>query len=325
MPEPLNLPGLEVGTRIQDAFLVMDVSARTSNDGKPFTVLSLGNSSGQIATEPFWEERLGEVEGISTGSVVQVIGEVTTYRERRQVRVTSIRALPRESVDPKALLPSVGSIERYWERLDGWRSEIAKPRLRKVVDLFYRDDAFRVRYQECPAAVKGHHSAIGGLLKHTVEVAAIARAIARTCNADQELVLAGVLLHDVGKLDSYRWDTAFEFTEPGRLIGHVVLGAMELMRRIEAEPEPPCTAQERNILLHIILSHHGKLEFGSPVTPMLLEAEILHWADNASAKTASFADAGATAEAEGLFTAPRWELDRRRVYLGQTDWGAADG
>ena len=270
MPTPLDIPSLVIGSRIQDAFLVLEVEARTTADGNPFTLLVLGNGTGRISTEPFWLERQDEIAGIRRGNVVQVVGEVATYRDRLQVRVVSLRPLPAGTVDPASLLPSVGAVDRYWETLDGWRREIAKPRLARVVNLFYGDDDFRRRYEQCPASLRGHHAAIGGLLKHTTEVAAIARTIGRATGADGELVLAGALLHDIGKLESYRWDAAFEYTEAGSLVGHVVLGALMLDRRLDEEAEPPCTETERQILLHLILAHHGRLEWGSPVPPLTL-------------------------------------------------------
>src|SRR5205085_5046851 len=112
---------------------------------------------------------------------------------------------------------------------------------------------------------------------------------ARTAGADPDLVLAGAMLHDIGKLEAYRWDGPFEMTDPGALLGHVMLGMVMLDRRIGAEPLPPCTADERLMLQHLIASHHGRLEFGAATPPMTLEAEILHFADNASAKAASMA------------------------------------
>ncbi len=199
--------------------------------------------------------------------------------------------------------------------MDSWRKEISKPRLAAVVNLFYQDEDFRRRYEECPASVRGHHAAIGGLLKHTVEVAAIARTLARTSGADLELVVAGALLHDIGKLESYTWDGIFDHTEAGILIGHVVLGAMMLDRRLAQERNAPCTERERDLLLHFILSHHGKLEFGSPVPPRTLEAEVLHWADNASATTADLAE---TLDQEKRY----WEREGRRLYPVSSDWGA---
>lgn len=325
MPTPVDLPSLVIGSRIQDPLLVLEVEARTTADGNPFTVLVLGNGTGRISTEPFWLERQHEVAGIHRGQVVQVLGEVVAFRDRKQVRVTSLRPLPEGMVDPAGLLPSVGGVEKYWETLDAWRREIQKPRLARVVELFYGEDDFRRRYQQCPASLHGHHAAIGGLLKHTTEVAAIARTIARACGADQELVLAGVLLHDIGKLEAYSWRGGFAYTEAGSLVGHVVLGALMLDRRLDEEAELPCTQTERDILLHLVLSHHGRLEWGSPVMPLTLEAEVLHWADNASAKTASLAEALRNAEnfPQGTVSTPQRALDFRRVYRGASDWGAA--
>ncbi len=327
MSTPVNIPALTVGERVQGAFLVLDVEQHTPETANPFTVLRLGNHTGAIPSEPFWLERAAEIAGLRRGHVVQVIGEVAEYRERKQLKVTSIRALPAGMVELATLLPSVGPVERYWETLDGWRREIAKPRLAHVLALFYEDGDFRRAYEQCPAAVHGHHAVLGGLLKHTIEVAAIARTIARACGADWDLVLAGTLLHDIGKIEAYRWDGLFDHTAVGRLLGHVVLGALMLDRRLHEVREPPCTMLERDLLLHIVLAHHGRLEFGSPVQPMLLEAEVIHWADNASAKTASFAEALADVEEfpDGLLSRPVWALDRRRVFRGTSDWGGPGG
>lgn len=327
MSRLLDLPTLTLGDRVQDALLVLEVEKK-SFDGGSYTVLSLGNASGRIASAPVWDRDAAMVEGIRKGHVVQVIGEVGEFRGKRQLQLTSVRLLPAESVDLARLLPSVGDVAKYWDTVDGWRREIAKPRLARVLALFYDDPDFRRDYGRCPASIAGHHAALGGLLKHTVEVGAIARTIARAAGADTDLVVAGVLLHDVGKLESYRWDGVFEYTDAGYLLGHVVLGARMLDRRIDGCAEPPCTETERQILLHLVLSHHGQLQFGSPVTPLTLEAEVLHWADNASAKTASMADALAEAEAfgEGLVSQRKfWQLDGRRAYRGKSDWGATPG
>jgi 3'-5' exoribonuclease len=323
MPDPLHIPSLAIGTRVEDDFLLHKVDSRTLDSGDPFAILTVGNASGTIDTAPFWKERQDEIAGLQRGHVVHVIGDVASYRDRRQLQVSSIRHLPKDRVDGRALLPSVGAVDRYWEALDKMRRAITKPRLRAVVDLFYEEDTFRQRYEQCPAAVTGHHAAIGGLLKHTTEVAAIARTIAKACGADQELVSAGALLHDIGKLESYRWDGLFEFTDEGRIVDHVVLGALMLDRRLAEETEPPCTPLERDLLLHLVLSHHGKREFGSPVPPMTLEAEVLHWADNASAKTASMADVlrDDSNFPEGLVSKTQWTLDHRRAFRGVSDWG----
>jgi len=323
MTELLNIPGLATGTRVDATFIVRDVDVRTQANGDPFTILTLGNATGTIGTEPFWAERSAEVAGLRRGHVVRVVGEAATYRDRPQLRVVSLRHLPSDSVDFTTLLPSVGPVERYWNTLDGWRREILKPRLRAAVDLFYEEDVFRRQYEQCPGAVIGHHAVLGGLLKHTVEVAAIARTIAKACGADIEIVMAGVLLHDIGKLEAYAWQGAFEHTERGRLLGHVALGALMLDRRLAEASPPVCTELERDILLHLVLAHHGRLEFGSPITPMTLEAEVIHWADNASAKTESVADVLRSDAnfGEGLVSQSQRMLDYRRFWRGSSDWG----
>ena len=318
-----DLSALAVGERIQDPLLVLAVEQRGGDT--PHAILTLSNQSGRIQTAPFWSSDQPRLAGIGRGTVVQVIGEVSSYKDRRQLKVTSIRALPEDEVSWRALMPSAGEAGRFWETLDRWRGAITRPRLTTILALFYEDEEFRRRYQECPASPRGHHDVLGGLLQHTTEVGAIARAIGRACHADPDLILAGVLLHDIGKLDAYSWNGFFDTTEAGHLLGHVVLGSLMLERRVREVSPLPCTEQELRILQHLVLSHHGRQEFGAPVPPMTLEAEVLHYADNASAKTASMADALADREnfnARELVSARKiWQIDRRG-YRGRSDWGA---
>jgi len=324
MSAPVALPGLVPGSRVQDPLVILEVEQRGTGDSA-HTILTFGNASGKLASAPFWPTEQHLVAGLRKGQVAQVIGEVQLYRDRRQLKVTSLRVLPRGMVDARRLLPAVADPAPYWEILDRWRGEIRAPRLRAVIGLFHDDEEFRHRFAECPASPAGHHALLGGLLKHTAEVATIARAISRVAGADGDLVLAGVLLHDIGKLEAYRWDTHFDTTEAGALIGHVCLGSMMLDRTLAAATTPPCTEGERLILQHLILSHHGKHEYGSPVLPMTLEAEVLHFADNASARTASMAEAMADPEnfgdEGGLSTRRLWTLDNRRVFRTRSDWG----
>ncbi|MDQ3138210.1 MAG: HD domain-containing protein [Gemmatimonadota bacterium] len=324
MPAQPHLKQLVVGDRIQEPLLVLEVEHRDSPKGA-FTMLILGNCHGHLPTAPFWAEDQPRLAGIERGTVAQVIGEVGQYNGKRQLKVSSIRVLPRAMVDWRQFLPCVADVAPYWERLDRWRGEVCRPRLRRTLDLFYDDPEFRRRYEACPASTAGHHAELGGLLRHTCEVASIGRAIAKVCRAEADVVLAGALLHDIGKLEAYRWEGGFENTERGTLLGHVTLGMLMLDRRVAAEAEAPCTERELAILHHLIASHHGKQEFGAPVAPMTLEAEVLHFADNASAKTASMSRALAEVdnfEGDALVSARTlWTLDRRRAYRGRSDWG----
>ncbi|HET7876698.1 MAG TPA: HD domain-containing protein [Methylomirabilota bacterium] len=286
-------------------------------------VLTLSDRGGRIDSAPFWARRRPLLDGIVPGTVVTIAGEIRTFRGRRQLEV--VRIAPAADADPAGFFPSVGDPAPFWARLDRWRAEIRGPRLGSVVSLFYEDAEFRRRYGECPASTAGHHARIGGLLQHTCEVAAIGRVIAEASGADADLVLAGALLHDIGKLEAYRWTTSFETTEAGALLGHVALGLLMLSRRVASASSPPCTDNELLLLQHLIGSHHGRLEFGATTPPMTLEAEVLHYADDASAKAATMAEALMDCDNfQGdapLSTRGLWQLDRRRAYRGGSDWG----
>ena len=319
-----DLKRVAVGARLQAPLLVLEVQRKTFAADKECTVLTLGNASGRIDSAPFWGPEQHAVSGIERGSVVQVTGEVGLYRGKRQLQISVIHPLPRGSVDQRDLLPSVGDVAGYWKQLDDWRAQVGGARLARTLGLFFDDADFRGRFEQCPASIAGHHAALGGLLKHVCEVAHIGREIARTCKADRDLVLAGALLHDIGKLESYCWDGPFTYTDTGRLLGHVVLGSLMLERRIALESARPCSDAGLEQLHHLILSHHGRLEFGAAVCPMTLEAEVLHYADNASAKTASMADAIGDPDnftGNELVTARTlWQLDKRKAYRGVVEW-----
>jgi 3'-5' exoribonuclease len=321
----LDISALSAGEEVQHPLLILDVVARGGEH--PRTTLLLGNRTGRIETAPFWAGRDDMIRGLSKGMLAQVVGKTTRYRETLQLEVTSIRPLPKGSLPLADLVPSVGPVERYWQFLDDARARLTAPRLRAVLDLFYADEAFRERYEQCPGAPgNGHHAALGGLLQHTCEVAANARQMARIAKADDELVLAGALLHDIGKTECYTWETGvFDTNERGRLVGHVVQGLLMLREAIQRAPEPPCTPDEQLLIEHLILSHHGQLEFGSPVRPATLEAEILHFADDASAKTASISEAYASSElfpGDARVSSRRiWQLDNRWLVKLPVDFG----
>jgi len=315
---PLSIPTLGIGERVQDTFLVWAVETRTQSDGSPYAILQLANSTGRAPTAPFWSTDLPRIDGVTRGTVVSVVADVQEYRGVRQFKVVSIRPMPKQAADIARLLPSVGDVAPWWKTLDKWRAEMADGAWKRAVALFYDDPDFRVAYEQCPASTGSHHAMLGGLLKHTVEVAYVAQAIGRTCGADWDLLYAGVLLHDIGKLEAYRWDGVFESTTAGSLVGHLTLGALMLERRL-AELDPPLAEGERLALQHMVLSHHGKLEFGSPVRPMTLAAEVLHLADTASAMTTNVVDAlkdPANFPEGSAVSKSLWTLDHRRVFRG---------
>jgi 3'-5' exoribonuclease len=285
------------GHRVQHEFLVRDRVEKTTRAGAPFVVLTLGNGTGSIDTAPIWSERLDWCVGADKGRVVQVIGDISLFgadgNRRRQLELTApLRVLPAEQFDPTEFLPRIElDTEKVWDAFDKLRAGITTASVRRAVDLFFADDDFRLRFERTPGAVNGHHAQLGGLLLHVYEVAKIARSIATTVRkANADLAVAGAMLHDIGKVEAYAVSPeGFAHTPRGMLLGHVTLGALMFDRRLR-ETGAALTDVQRDELLHVILSHHGALEFGSPVQPMTVEAEIVHWADEASAKATDMVD-----------------------------------
>ena len=321
---PFDLRAASVGDRVEHEFLVRDRAERTTRAGLPFVVLTLANRTGTIDTAPIWSERLDWAAGADKGRVVQVLGDIGAFGDegarKRQLQVSApLRVLPPNEFDPSEFLPRVDlEFERLWDGIDKLRTGISAPSVRRAVDLFFGDDAFRVQFERTPGSVNGHHAQLGGLLLHVLEVASIAKNIARTVrHANADLAVAGALLHDIGKVEAYGVaPEGFSHTSTGMLLGHVTLGALMFDRKLVASGLTLTTAQ-RDELLHFILSHHGALEFGSPVQPMTVEAEIVHWADEASAKATDMVDEfadpdlfppGSSAE---LSAKRSWRLGRR--------------
>lgn len=293
-----RLGALAPGDRFQGELLVRGRTEKRTGAGEPFIILTLGNSTGCIDSAPIWSNQLDLADGAVPGRVVQAIGQASLYRGRNgssklQLTLTSpLRTLPDGEFDPTAFLERIDDCTPLWDWIDRQRAAMRSSTLRAVVDLFFADDSFRLCFERTPGSVSMHHAKLGGLLLHTYEVASIARTAARTTRADIDLVLAGALLHDIGKVEAYEITPGgFGYTPCGLLLGHVVLGALMLERALAKLAHPVCTDGQLLELQHMVLSHHGTLDFGSPVQPMTKEAELVHWADEASAKADDMGDA----------------------------------
>lgn len=321
---PINLAALTAGASVSAELLVLDRVERSTGSGDPFWVLTLGNASGSMASAPVWKDNAAWLDGVEKGRVVQVLGQVDVYAKTgaRQLKLTGpVRVLPVGSERIDEFLPRVEyATEKLWDSLDKLRHGIGTPRLAEAVNLFFADEAFRARFERTPGAVRGHHAKLGGLLLHVCEVASIGQHMARAMRkANVDLVVAGALLHDIGKVEAYTVDAkGLGYDARNHLIGHVVLGCLMFTERVAAaRAAGTCTLSDAQVveLQHMILSHHGSLEFGSPVQPMTIEAELLHWADESSAKADSFAEAVQDAElfapGETVSARKSWQLDRR--------------
>ena len=317
---PLDLTQLAVGQRVQHELMVLDRVERKQASGEPFVVLTFGNATGRLESAPIWSDKLSWAEGAERGRVVQVIGDVGAFRGRRQIQLTSpLRLIPQDDVRLDDFVARISEDpERLWDWVDRTRAEISSVTIKRVVDLFFRDDGFREQFERTPGSVVGHHAQIGGLLKHIVEVTVIAKSAARALQANVDLTVAGALLHDIGKVEAYTIDRgAFVYTTRGNLLGHVVLGCLMLTDRVGRASPPACSAEQLTEFQHMVLSHHGALEFGSPVQPMTAEAEIVHWADETSAKGNDMLESIAD---DGEFGSGGEFSDRRPWRVGHRVW-----
>lgn len=320
--QTLDIRILTHGDSVQGDFLILERTERTTSAGDPFVILTLGNYSGRIDTAPIWSNQLSWADGAERGKIVQAIGQVANYTRnggsKRQLAVTApLRVLPGDQVEMSAFLPSADAdITKLWDWVDKTRAEIQSATVRRVLNCIFGDDEFRQRFEKAPGSVRAHHACLGGLLLHVYEVTMIARTAGKISRANLDIITAGALLHDIGKVEAYSVSSSgFGYTPCGTLLGHVVLGCLMLDRALERADGPVCSEGQKMELQHIILSHHGALEFGSPVPPMTLEAEIVHWADEASAKSNDMVEALDDVElfpdGSEVSIKKSWRLDRK--------------
>jgi len=243
--------------------------------------------------------------------VVEVGGTAIAYQGRVQLKVHDVRRDEGGTKDLSEYLPvTKKGIEPLWKTLQEYIGGVKDRDLARLLAAVFPDppetDVAR-RFRQAPGGKTMHHDYIGGLLEHTVSVAGICRMLsAHYEGVDADLLLAGALLHDVGKVHELSYEGAFDYTDEGRLLGHLYMGT-EYVSRVCADL-PGFPPEKTMLVKHIILSHHGELEYGSPKRPKTLEAILLHHVENMDAKATAFSDAIAELR-EGV----RW-TDYQRMF-----------
>ena len=278
---------------------------RMKRGGEHYLALVLADRTGQIECR-MWDNALAAAPGFEQGDIVKVKGQVCRYQERLQINIELIRSALDGEYDLGDFLPKTAKdIDAMWAELTGCVDSFANLHLKALLQSFLDDPGIAPALHEAPAARKMHHAWIGGLLEHIVSLIGLCEATARHYpEIDRDLLLSGAILHDIGKLRELRWATGFEYTPEGTLIGHITIGIGMIETKIAAIPDfPPAL---RTLLLHMILSHHGKYEFGSPKLPMIPEAMLFSYLDDLDAKMQSmrseFAKNEVLGKAPGEFT-----------------------
>lgn len=252
---------------------------RLKSNGEPYLLLEIGDASGRLPAV-YWGADSKEVfDEIGDSQVVFVKGVVNEYRDKLQVTINEIRPALPEELDSTTLLPKGEfDFEELERRLSAKIESISDKWLSALIRYIFDDDKTKKKYLETPAGKLWHGAYIGGLAEHSINVAILCETTAGffpICRRD--LVVAGALLHDIGKIEELSSDAYFDYTIPGRLIGHIVIGNQRILEAIsKIEGFPQALSDE---LSHMILSHHGSPEMGSPVAPMTIEACILHHSD----------------------------------------------
>lgn len=284
MGKNIFVADLQEGDRVDDLFLVKSAKIGETRAGKPYMVVTVMDKSGELSG-PIWDNVEALQAVCIAGEVIRLTGVVQSYREKLQLKFDGVKKAGPEEVELHHFVPaSTRSREEMADELHDLIRSVGDPYLKKLLAFFFKKSDWWARFQEAPAAKGIHHAYVGGLLEHSLSVARIADFLSTHYQGvDRSLLIAGALLHDIGKLVELTMEGGVvEYTVQGRLKGHLVIGSEmvgEAAGRISGFPEP-VLAQ----LQHLILSHHGRQEFGSPAVPMTVEAFILSFLDDLDAK-----------------------------------------
>lgn len=302
---------LAEGTRVDAQFALQAKEMRAARSGDAYLSLDLADKTGRVPAVYFRPD--AEATAIPVGAVVRVRGVVTSFRGTKRISVDSLK--PAREWDAEDLIASgPRPREELVDELRALVASVQSPDLKAVLRTVFADREFFERFVRCPGAQTYHHAYVGGLLEHTISVAGLCKSVgSQYPGVDVDLLVAAALLHDIGKCDELSFETSIEYTDAGRLMGHVVLGARRVHDAV-ARVRTPRSPDRLMRLEHAILSHHGELEWGSPKRPSTLEALLLHHVDNLDAKAAGFsALLGGAVRAEESWTDSA-NLFRRPLY-----------
>ena len=283
---------IKEGEPVRDLFLVGNKAQLLSNSGKPYLTLTLRDRTGQFEGR-VWDRAEEIGKRFERDDIVEISGSAIQYQGRMQLKVQDVQKVAGEKPDLADFLPvAKQGIEPLWKKLRELVAGVADADLRMLLEAVFPDppgtDMAR-RFRQAPGGKRMHHDYIGGLLEHTVSVAEVCRFLSTHYEGvDGDLLVAGALLHDIGKVEELSYEGTFDYTDEGRLLGHLYMGAEWISRECGKTGTPPAKAM---LLKHIILSHHGELEYGSPKRPKTLEAVLLHFVENMDAKANAFAGA----------------------------------
>jgi len=306
---------IKAGDRVDEIFVLSEKILSQKRDGNNFLNVTLSDKTGTIKGV-VWDNVDQIAAGITSGDFTLVNGSVGDYRGTLQVVIKKMEPISPDMIDPSDFLPQTSrDIEGMLERLMKITETIKTDYLKALIDTFFKDKEFVNKFKTAPAAKKMHHAYIGGLLEHTLSMVSLAEKIAgHYSGIDRDLLLSGTVLHDIGKIDEFEYQFKIDYSDKGRLLNHIVIGLKmvdDKLSGIEHFPE-----DQMLLLKHLIVSHHGTREFGSPEPPKTIEAVLLNYIDEIDSKVNGIRDFIASEDPDETWTSYHRLLERH-FYKGK--------
>jgi 3'-5' exoribonuclease len=317
---------LQDGQLISTLFLVCEKGIRTSARGKSWLELSLRDRTGSIPGK-MWDNFEAIAKTFECDDVVVIRGRVKLYNGQKEVTLEQIIPAEEREYDLGDFLAHTKyDVEKLYADLRSSVAAVANPFLKRLLESIVEDPTIAPRLKRAPAAMMMHHAFIGGLLEHIVSLIGLGRGVlAQYPELDADLLLSGIVLHDLGKIDELSYERGVQYTTQGRLLGHITIGIGIVRDKIKLIPGFP--AELAILVEHLILSHHGSLEFGSPTLPQTREAVALHFLDDMDSKMAAMRATLASESGNDEWTdrnpALRRAILRTETYLGQPAKGGS--
>jgi len=271
---------------ITSSFVVVSKQVKPKKTGEPYLALTLGDRTGQVEAK-MWDNVEDAIDAFEQDDFLKVKGLLNKYKNRFQITIHKLRRLGESEIDFSDYLPkTTKDIGELWQTLATFVASFHDPHLKTLVEAFMADPEIAEAYRNAPAAKTLHHAYIGGLLDHVVSLFRSCDLLCRNYpQINRDLLLTGAFLHDIGKIHELTYNRSFSYTTRGQLLGHMIIELEMLQGKLAQFPNFP---QELKILVeHLIISHHGEYEFGSPKLPMFPEALMLHYLDNLDSKMES--------------------------------------
>ena len=268
---------------ITSNFVVVAKQIKPKKTGEPYLALTLGDRSGQLDAK-MWDNVEEVLNIFEQDDFLKVKGLVNKYKNRFQLTIHKLRKLGDSEIEFADYLPkTTRDIDELWQMLTDFVRSFQNPHLRALVEAFMSDPEIAAAYRNAPAAKTLHHAYIGGLLDHVLSLFRSCDLVSRNYpQVNRDLLLTGAFLHDIGKIHELTYNRSFSYTTRGQLLGHMVIELEMMQAKIALVPGFP--DELKTLLEHLIISHHGEYEFGSPKLPMFPEALLLHYMDDLDSK-----------------------------------------